>query len=839
MTATTVDPDRLPTTVVPSAYRLRLEPDLESASFIGRVEIDVVVAEPTSTVVLNAHQLELDAPSVRADDGPTTQGTVTLDENLQRATLAFPTALAVGSHTVSLTFRGVLNDELAGFYRSTFEDEDGTTHTIATTQFEMTDARRAFPCFDEPAFKATFDVTLIATRDMTAFSNSAPVSERTLEDGRREIQFAPTMRMSTYLVAFIVGPFEQTATRDVDGVPLSVVYRAGKHHLTDFAREVGEFALRAFEEYFGIPYPGDKVDLVAIPDFAPGAMENLGCVTFREAELLVDATTASQNELVRIASVIAHELAHMWFGDLVTMSWWEGLWLNEAFATFMSYVCLDRFRPEWKMWVRFASERETGMLLDSVHVTRPIEFPVRSPAEALAMADPITYQKGSSVLRMLEQYLSPDTFRDGIRHYLRTHSYGNTVTDDLWASLEAVSGRPVGEIMTTWIHQGGHPIVSVDASALAQQPFELGPALGDSAIGDHWLVPIVERPLASGDSTTQLLREGREPLMCAAPVLVNAGGAGVYRTSYAPEQLSAVVEHLGSLSEIERAVLVGDTTALAFAGHRTVADVLAIASRLGTEVEPQVWEAVDRLLDFLDRTVTEPQRPLLAAKVRVLMGPLFAKLGWSPEAGEDPRAQVLRATLIRRLGTTGEDTEVRKEAVRRFDLGQLEGDLATSVVAVVAGLNRPGDYEEMIRRFKSAQDPQTERRYQNGIAAFTDASLIMRAYADAFEVFRLQDAPIVIFQLMSNRVGGLEVWSAISNDWEATVERVPMSLHFALGIGLIFQVSDRDVVAEVAEFHRQHVLPAGQRLIDQALEWFAASSMLAEREGPTLASALA
>jgi len=835
---TTTDPVRLPTTVVPSAYRLRLEPDLDAASFTGTVEIDVDVVEPTATVVLNAYQLEI-APSVaRAADGTSSEGGVTLDEELQRATLSFPSPLT-GSHTLALSFAGVLNDELAGFYRSTFEDEEGVTRTIATTQFEMADARRAFPCFDEPAFKATFEVTLVVPDGLAAISNSAPVREEVLPDGRREVTFAPTMRMSTYLVAFVVGPFEQTPPRDVGGVPLTVVYRSGMANLTTFPLDVGEFALRTFEEYFGIPYPGDKVDLVAIPDFAAGAMENLGCVTFREVELLADPATASQNELARIAGVIAHELAHMWFGDLVTMTWWEGLWLNEAFATFMQWWCVDKFKPEWKMWVRFAGERETGMAFDSVHTTRPIEFPVHSPAEAIAMADPLTYQKGSSVLRMLEQYLSPDVFRDGIRHYLRAHSYDNTVTADLWASLEEVSGRPVGEIMTTWIHQGGHPIVSVDGSSLSQRPFVLAPAEGRSAIGERWLVPVLERSLEGGEAAAQLLGETPQPLECAAPVLVNSGGTGVYRTSYAPEQLAAVVGRLDSLSEIERAVLVGDTTALAYAGDRTVADVLAIASKLGTDVEPQVWEFVDRILDFLDRTVTDAERPLLAAKVRTLIGPLFAELGWDPRPGDEERAQVLRATLVRRLGTTGEDEEIRTEAVRRFDERELDGDLAAAVVAIVAGLNRPGDYEEMIRRFKEARDPLEERRYQDGIAAFTDEALIMRAYEEVFDNFRLQDAPMVIFRLVANRVGGLAVWSAMADDWEATVERTPMMLHFMLGIGLIFQVGDLDSVARATKFHHDHVLPAGQPMIEQALEWFAASSRLAARERPILAATLA
>ncbi|MGH8980119.1 MAG: M1 family aminopeptidase, partial [Acidimicrobiales bacterium] len=835
----TTDPERLPTGVLPSAYRLRLDPDLDSATFEGAVEIDVEVLHPTSTVVLHAHELEIAPATERDAKGEEQRGGVELDGEHQRATLTFPKVLEAGRHTLGLRFTGVLNDELAGFYRSTFEDEDGTTRTIATTQFEMTDARRAFPCFDEPAFKSTFEVSLVVPAGMAAFSNTAPVREQPLDDGRREVGFAPTMKMSSYLLAFVVGPFEQTPAVDVDGVPLSVVYRKGQEHLTRFALEVGAFALRTFEQYFQLPYPGDKVDFVGIPDFAPGAMENLGCVMFREVELLVDPATASQNELVRIAVVIAHELAHMWFGDLVTMSWWEGLWLNEAFATFMQFICVDQFRPEWKMWVRFAAERETGMALDSVHTTRPIEFPVRSPGEALAMADPITYQKGSGVLRMLEQYLSPETFRDGIRHYLRAHAYGNTVTSDLWASLEVVSGRPVGEIMSSWIYQGGHPVVSVDSSSLAQRPFMLGATEGDSAIGTHWLVPVVERSLESGSTAVQLLHEDRAPLEIAPPVLVNAAGAGVYRTSYAPEQLAAVVARLDALSEVERAVLVADTVALTYAGDRTVADVLAIASNLGERVEPVVWETVDRVLGFLERIVTDEQRPRLASKVRDLMGPVFDTLGWVRCPGEDERTQVLRATLVRRLGTTGDDAGVREEAVRRFDEDEVGGDLATAVVDVVASANRPGDYDEMIRRIRAARDPQTERRYQGGIAAFTDPSIVMRAYAELFETFRSQDAPVVLARLIGNRVAGLEVWSALADHWEEVIERIPMSMQSFIGLGFFFQVADTDVVAKVTEFHRTHPLPAGQRLTEQGLEWFAASSRLAARELPTLDATLA
>jgi puromycin-sensitive aminopeptidase len=648
------------------------------------------------------------------------------------------------------------------------------------------------------------------------------------------------MSMSTYLVAFVVGPFVSTPPVDVDGVPLRVVCPPGKDHLGEFALDVGAFSLRFFKEYFGVPYPGDKVDLVAIPDFAYGAMENLGCVTFREIALLVDPDTASQNELVRIAMVIAHELAHMWFGDLVTMAWWEGLWLNEAFATYMQYVCTDSYRPDWKMWVRFSAERELGLLIDGLHSTRSIEFPVRSPDEAMQMADPITYQKGGSVLKMLETYLGADTFRDGIRRYLSDHAYANTVTSDLWVALESVSGEPVGEIMDSWIYQGGHPIVRVADGTLSQHPFLLAPAAGPSNIGGPWQVPVRSRPLIGGASSRQLLGDAPTPLASATPAVVNEGGTGFYRTSYGPSEMASIVEHLDDLSEIERAVLLGDTWALARAGERTVADLLALASGLSTKVEPATWDAVDQTLDFLDRVIApgHPERALLVAKTQSLLGPVFATLGWERAEGEDERAMVLRATLLRRLGTTGADASIRAEAAARFDAGVVEGDLADAIVSVVNAMQRPGDHDEMLRRFKEAKDPLTEERYRAGLAGVADEARCLHLLDACFDEFRMQDAPIVVARLMINPVGGRAVWEAISADWDGYIAKIPPPLHFVLAIGLGFQVTDTPFASRVAAFHRAHPLDAGQQRVEQALEALVAAAALADRERPTLAATL-
>jgi puromycin-sensitive aminopeptidase len=417
------NPHRLPSFVVPSHYRINLEPNLDEATFAGTVEIEVEVGQRTENIQINSADLEISSAVILdAVGGEIVASGIEHDEDMERATLSFDSELATGPYTIVAKFTGVLNDLLHGFYRSVFTDDDGVEHTIATTQFESTHARRAFPCFDEPAFKASFGVTLVVPVDEFAVSNGPDISTTDLGDGRKSILFEDTMVMSTYLVAFIVGPFEATDPVDVDGVPLRIVHPIGKGHLTDYSLEAGAFALKFFSEYYGIPYPGQKLDMVAVPDFAFGAMENLGCITYREVLLLVDKSRSAEPELLRVADVIAHEIAHMWFGDLVTMEWWNGIWLNEAFATFMATMCSDNFNADWGRWNQFSLERSMAFDVDSLANTRPIEVEVNSPVDAEAMFDLLTYEKGGSVLRMLEQYLGEQEFRDGISYYLTSTS---------------------------------------------------------------------------------------------------------------------------------------------------------------------------------------------------------------------------------------------------------------------------------------------------------------------------------------------------------------------------------------------------------------------------------
>ncbi len=503
----TLDPYRLPRHIVPIRYELRLDPDLTAARFDGQETITLTIHHATSEIVLNAVELDITSAQIAGDSGSSKQATIVLDVPLERCHLMFTESLSPGIWRLTMTFSGRLNDKLRGFYRSTYKDERGATHSLAATQFEATDARRAFPCWDEPDFKAVFATTLVIDPTLIAVSNTTIASE-TLAGGKKIVRFADTIKMSTYLVAFIVGRIEPTEPVMVGNTPLRLWVVPGKNHLTKFGQDIAAASLSFFESYYGIPYPGDKLDLLAIPDFASGAMENLGAITYRETALLVDRQSATHGELERVADVVAHENAHMWFGDLVTMSWWNGLWLNEAFATFMEMLAVDAWKPEWKRWDSFGVARAAAFSVDGLRSTRPIEYPVLAPKDAEAMFDVLTYEKGASVLRMLEQHIGPTVFRDGVRDYLRAHAYGNADTNDLWVSLGKIAKQPVPELMNGWIFQPGFPLVTATVSpsselTITQQRFSY---LSDEQSGpsqdQRWQIPLQMRITAGGKAGT-------------------------------------------------------------------------------------------------------------------------------------------------------------------------------------------------------------------------------------------------------------------------------------------------------------------------------------------------
>ena len=595
----TTDPYRLPRTVAPRRYDLELTPDLATARFSGRVSIDLEVLEQAEHIVLNAAELEIVSCTVN-----NLSASFSLDEDLERLTVVAPDSLATGRATLVITFTGTLNDKLRGWYRSTYTDDAGIERVVATSQMQATDCRRAFPCWDEPDFKAVFAITLVVSPEHLAISNAPEASAHLREDGKRVVRFEDTMLMSTYLVAMVVGPLAVTDAIDVNGTPMRIVHIPGKEHLTAFGLDAAAAGLRFFEEFYGIPYPGKKIDLVALADFAAGAMENLGCITFREALLLIDPTTSTQAEQQRVVDVVTHELAHMWFGDLVTMRWWNGIWLNEAFATFMEVDATDDYRPDWKRWTGFALERATAFEVDSLAATRPVEFEVRSPEDADGMFDVLTYQKGGALLRMLQQYLGAERFRDGVRHYLSLHAYANTETGDLWDAIEQATGDPVRRLMDSWIWQPGFPIVtaSLEGSTLTLQQERFG--YSSEAVGDRtiWLVPIHIRELTpEGEHLrTVLLTERTQTVGLAdasATVLVNAGGHGYFRVAYDQQLRSRLTSSvLGRMETIDRYNLVADAWAAVVASRLTSTEFLDLILSVG--IVGSVDEAVDHVNRF-------------------------------------------------------------------------------------------------------------------------------------------------------------------------------------------------------------------------------------------------
>jgi puromycin-sensitive aminopeptidase len=845
---------RLPRTIEPETYLIEIEPNVASATFSGTVSIDVQVREAVDEIVLNAAELAVSDVEVRTADGVTIGCTVTFDDDLEQVIFRSPVTLPTGPAAVSCRFTGTLNDKLRGFYRSTYIGPDGETQTIATTQFESVDARRCFPCFDEPDRKAVFEITLIVDTDVDAISNS-PVVGADLVGPKRRIRFAPTMKMSTYLVACVVGKLESTEAVDVDGVPLRVVCTPGKKHLAGFALEVGAFALRFFTDYFNIPYPGDKVDLVAIPDFAAGAMENLGCITFRDTALLVDKEKAARIELERVADVIAHELAHMWFGDLVTMSWWEGIWLNEAFATFMETLCVDAFRPSWDRWVGFAPSREAALAVDSVHSTRPIEYPVGPPKEAEGMFDLLTYEKGCGVLRMLEQHIGPDVFRDGVRTYLKQHAYGNTVTSDLWDALEDASGAPVRDVMDTFILQGGHPLVSLHGELLSQQPFALGPVPPGvtSSIGTAWRVPVAVRALPAGGEAGAPVRHlvlGTEPERIAEAgrglAVVNAGGWGMFRVRYEAEHRLALAEHLGELAPLERANLIGDTWATTLAGLTSLQEFLVLASRLGLEPDPAPWAPVGGALVLCNRIARPEHDEALHQAVAALIGPTYRRLGFDATAGETERTPSLRALAINLMGTVAADTAVRAEAARRFDASPIGGgsgdpipaDIESATLAVVAELLRPGDYDALLERYRNASTPQEEMRSLGALAGFPDVELCLRTFDLAMTEVRSQNGFSVISALLGNPVGNQAVWDRLTDNWDSVLERFPKNAPPRILDSLPALCADADFAEGAIAFLDAHPLQSGPRRVAQSVERLRVNVAFAARERAGLADSL-
>ena len=872
---------RLSPDVRPMDYRLHVLPDLQQGKFRGEEIIEIDLRRAVPSIELHCADLTIDHAEVaypgvpdpapvrpwgRAGQPPpgtgpvsTPQTAVAIVPHASRETveIKFLRPLAPGHLKLSLAYHGALQDRLRGLYKAS-----SGSRRYAFTQLEAADARRFFPCFDEPEYKARFTFSVTADTNLVVLSNSPLERIDRNAYGTATRHFRTTPKLSTYLCALAVGELESSPERHVGKATVRVWSVPGKSALTEFALDAAVESLRRLETYFDLPYPYEKLDLVAVPDFEAGAMENAGAVFFRETLLLVDPKTITVAEKKRVAEVIAHELAHMWFGNLVTMKWWDDLWLNEAFATWMAFKIVDDWKPEWRMWNNFEPHRAAALALDALANTHPIYAEVENAAQATENFDAITYEKGASVVRMIEHYLGPQKFRVGVRSYIRRHREANAVAADLWRALEQASGQPVAQVAKAWIRQPGFPLVSLsleergesNAIAVKQERFLASPItrVPRSEAG-VWPVPLVVKVAPRGDAVPRLERAlvraargrvavpgGKRP----AWYYGNASEGGFYRVLHDDAVLAALGEDLSSaLSAVERMGLVGHQWAIVRAGRANLRTFLDLASRLGSETDYEVLDTLAGALWFVDDQIADavgPEgRPALQSWVGDVFRPAWHEVGWDPAPGEEEERRLRRASLLRIYGVIAENAGVASDAAERFetyleDRATLEPNLAEPLIAIVA---RDGDMDRF-DRFRAAvtqaATPQERRRFQLALGDFRVPEAIERALELTLTPeIPTQDVAFLLIRLLGNRFARETAWKFIEREWDRLGKRLPPMMASRL-IEATSALQTREHRREVATFFRAHPVETGMRALKLALERFDVNEELRRRAGKEL-----
>ena len=731
---------RLPKTVVPTGYDITLQPDLASRTTTGHEVVHVRVRHATNTIAFNTLELTVTSASLGAAYGVPTIAT---DEKAQQTTLSFAHAIAPGTYALALDFKGKIGTQPEGLFVAPYTTAQGGKEEMLATQFESTDARRMFPSWDEPAYRATYRLTVTVPADFEAVSNM-PVSAERTSGALKTVSFAQTPKMSSYLVVFCAGRFKSISD-SVDGVKLRVVAPHDRIDHARYALESEKKLLHYYDTYYGYKFPLPKLDLIDVPGGFPGAMENWGGITFTEQALLFDPKVEPESAKEDIFVTIAHEMSHQWTGDLVTMSWWSGIWLNESFADWMQTKASDHFNPQWHLWDRVEGDVEAAMSTDQQSTAHPIETPVEDETQAAAAFDVITYQKGGAVIRMLEHYLGEDTFRDGVRTYIKAHAYSNSTAADLWSGLDSAAHRNVAAIASAFIEQPGVPLVSANATcangrrtlALTQQRFLIEP--GETST-ERWAIPV---GIEAGGKTTYTLLTGSSATAaagsCSQPFSVNAGAYGYYRVRLDPVSNAAQIARLGDMSVAERARFIGDTNASVLSEALPASQLIAAVGAVRPDDALTVWTSVQSALGGLaNLEAGQPGRAAFDAyQVRVL-APVFARLGWDARPAESPQAEPLRAQLIEVLGDSG-DKAVIAEAQARFakfvaDPTSLSPALRQPVLDIAGSYADEATWETLLGLLAKAHGPVEQRQYATALWRARDPALAAKNLAMATQL---------------------------------------------------------------------------------------------------------
>jgi aminopeptidase N len=838
---------RLPEVAVPENYKLSFTPDLDKATFEGDETISIRVLTPTNTITLNAADITFNAVTI-GSGGSTQRADVVLDKDKESVVLTVGKQLPVGVATVHIGYTGILNSEMRGFYLG--KDEQGRKY--AATQFESTDARRAFPSFDEPAYKATFDISTVADNGQVAISNSKVVSDTPGPGDRHTVRFATSPKMSSYLAALVVGNFEYIEG-EADGIPIRVYTTPGKKEMGKFALETAEHVLSYYDKYFSIKYPYGKLDLIGIPDFSAGAMENTGCITFREVLLEIDEKQGAVDLKKTIASVVAHEMAHQWFGDLVTMKWWDDIWLNEGFATWMSSKPIQAWKPEWNFNLDDVSSTGGTLNTDSLANTRPIHQAAETPAQIQELFDGIAYGKAASVLRMLEAYLGEETFRAGVNAYIQKHQYANATEADFWDAQAKTSKKPVDQIMPTFVKQAGVPMINVKSECsgnattvtLDQRRYYVDRQKFQEPNDQLWQVPLCMKS-STGAQKCELLTKRQETFTlpgCSTWVLANAGATGYYRDGYQPDAVRAIARDAETkLSPGERIALQADIWASIRVGREPVGDYLAFAQGLAGDRNRAVLQDVLGRLGYIGQyLVTGSDRDSFRAWLSGYLTPMLKDVGWEAKAGESDEQKTLRARLFNALGYDARDPAVLAQAREVADQAlddpaSVDRQMAGGAMTLAALNGDQAYYDRLMAALKNPKSPEDYYNYFYALAQFQDPKLQQRTleYAISPDV-RSQDALGLITSMMSSPEGEKPAWDFILAHWDA-VQKAGGPFASAQVVGSTGSFCDAHMRDQVVEFFAAHKIEAAERTYRQSIERINNCVDLKSQQEPQLAS---